>query len=128
MRTVLGSVILPGDSDAATWRYGIMKDYSVNSLNANILLAAHHGSLTFFSDPAHPRAYFKEHLKAITPEMVFISVGENAYGHPDPDSLRMYSEIATGSNKGNKVKTTQMAGSMELKLTDNRGWSVTYER
>ena len=48
---VEGSTILTGDSDAATWKHGILKDYSAGDVSCDILLAAHHGSITFFDDP-----------------------------------------------------------------------------
>ena len=46
-----GSTILTGDSDAATWKHGILKDYTAGDVSCDILLAAHHGSITFFEDP-----------------------------------------------------------------------------
>jgi beta-lactamase superfamily II metal-dependent hydrolase len=46
--SVGSSVLLTGDCDAETWRHGILQDYSENDVKASILMAAHHGSITFF--------------------------------------------------------------------------------
>lgn len=117
------SVILTGDCDAETWRYGIMQDYATSDVNASILMGAHHGSITFFDDPSDATHYYTAHIQAIKPAMTIISVGDNAHGHPDKKALELYEKYSTGSNKGNKVFTTQEKGTMKLTLKDN-GWSL----
>lgn len=117
------SAILTGDCDAETWRYGVMEDYSKNDVSASILMAGHHGSITFFDDPVDPNNYYTDHIEAINPSMTIVSVGKNSHGHPDKNALGLYEQYSTGSNKGNKVYTTQAKGTMKLTLKDN-GWSL----
>ncbi len=117
------SVMLTGDCDAETWRYGILKDYSKNDVKSSILMAGHHGSITFFDDPADMKNYYTDHMRAIDPAMTIISVGDNAHGHPNEKALELYKKYSRGSNKGNKVFTTQEKGTMKLTLKDD-GWSL----
>lgn len=117
------STILTGDCDAETWRYGIMKDYSASDVSASILMGAHHGSISFFDDPADTQQYYTAHMQAVKPAMTIISVGDNAHGHPDKKALELYDKYSTGSKQGNKVFTTQDKGTMKLSLNDD-GWSL----
>ena len=125
LSTVEGSTILTGDSDAATWKYGILKDYSAGDVSCNILLAGHHGSITFFEDPANEKQYYIGHMKAMAPSMVVVSVGKNSYGHPDRNALALYEKHSRGSNKGNKVYRTDQQGTMKLTLTAGGSWNLT---
>jgi len=96
----LGSAMLTADSDAETWRYGIMKDYSNDNLKSSILMAGHHGSDTFFDDPADTKNYYTEHIQAINPDMTIVSVGRNAHGHPDQlHHTNMISELDKSGKK-----------------------------
>jgi beta-lactamase superfamily II metal-dependent hydrolase len=113
------STILTGDCDAETWCYGIMKDYANSDVKTSVLMGAHHGSITFFDDPADEKNYYTSHMKAIKPAMTIISVGDNSHGHPDKEALELYEKYSTGSVKGNKVFTTQDEGTMKLTLKDN---------
>ena len=117
------SVILTGDSDAETWRYGIMRDYDASEVSASILMGGHHGSISFFDDPADKEHYYTTHIQAINPAMTIISVGDNAHGHPDEKAIELYKKYSAGSNKGNKVYTTQEQGIIRLTLKDD-GWSL----
>ena len=74
MSAVRSSTILTGDGSFATWKDGILKDYSARDLSSNILMASHHGSLDFFDDPSSNQ-YFVKHMKAIDPDMTVASVG-----------------------------------------------------
>jgi beta-lactamase superfamily II metal-dependent hydrolase len=116
--------MLTGDCDAETWRHAIMKDYAKNDLKTSIFMGAHHGSISFFDDPADEKNYYTEHIKTISPDMTIISVGNNQHGHPDKKAIELYEKYTKGSNKGNKVYTTQDKGTMKLTLKDN-GWSLT---
>jgi len=118
------STILTGDCDAETWRYSIMKDYSSYDLKASILMAAHHGSDSFFDDPADTKNYYTSHIKAIAPSMTIVSVGNNQHGHPDKKAIELYEKYSKGSKQGNKVFTTQKKGTMRLTLKDD-GWSLS---
>ena len=120
-----GTTILTGDGGALTWKDGIMKDYKASEVSCSILLAGHHGSITFFDDPNDNKNYYTTHIKAIKPAMVVVSVGPNNYGHPDEKALRLYREYATGSNKGNKTHRTDTQGTAKLTLRSGGGWSLT---
>lgn len=115
MERVEGSAMLPGDSDAETWRLGIMADYTELDVSSAILLAAHHGSLSFFDDPSLT-FYYKEHLSAIKPTMTIISVGPNSHGHPNNTALKYYRELTTGSDQGNKIFRTDKMKTIKLTL------------
>ncbi|MFK5893852.1 MAG: hypothetical protein QM504_11585 [Pseudomonadota bacterium] len=119
------SAILTGDCDAETWRYAIMEDYSSNDVEASILMGGHHGSITFFDDPADSKNYYTSHMTSINPAMTIISVGDNSHGHPDETALKLYKKYSLGSNKGNKVYTTQDKGTIKLTLKDD-GWSLDF--
>ncbi len=122
--TCLSSAMLPGDSDAQAWRRGIMVDYAKADVTSSILMAAHHGSISFFDDPADDR-YYIAHMEAIHPAMTIVSVGPNGHGHPDKKSMEFYEKYSTGSDKGNKVFRTDQKGTMKLTLKDGGGWSLT---
>ena len=124
-RLVRGSTMLPGDSDAATWRDGILRDYAASELSCDILLAGHHGSDTFFEIPGSAQSQYTAHVAAMRPAMVIVSVGENPYGHPGAKALRLYRQHATGSKQGNKVFRTDEQGTMRLTLHDAGGWNLT---
>ena len=123
MSTVRSSTILTGDGSFATWKDGILNDYSAKELSSDILMAAHHGSLDFFDDPSSNQ-YFVKHMGAIKPGMTLVSVGPNSYGHPDETALRLYRQHSSGSNKGNKVYRTDRQHTMKLTLKAEGGWNL----
>lgn len=123
MSAVRGSTILTGDGSFATWKGGILNDYSASVLSSDILMAAHHGSIDFFDDPSSDR-YFVRHMEAIEPDMTIVSVGPNAYGHPDDTALRLYRRYSSGSNRGNKVYRTDQQHTMKLTLKSAGGWNI----
>ena len=109
-----GSVMLTGDSDAETWGYGIQKDYNDGDLSCDLLVAGHHGSITFFDDPGDKAHYHISHVKAMGPDMTIVSVGNNSHGHPDAKAIELYKKYSKGSNKGNKLYRTDKKGNMNL--------------
>ena len=121
----LRSTMLTGDSDALTWRDGVMVDYDKSEVSSTILMAAHHGSIDFFDDPRDQKHYYCEHIKSIQPAMTLISVGPNSHGHPDKNAVRLYRKYSTGSDKGNKVYRTDTKGTMKLTLKDSGGWNLS---
>ena len=121
MDKIEGSSILPGDSDARTWRNGIMIDYAKRKLSCNILMAAHHGSISFFDEPN----YYTRHLAAIKPAMTVISVGPNSHGHPNEAAMNLYRKYSTGSKQGNKIFRTDTKGTMKLTLKARGGWRLS---
>lgn len=122
--SVRGSIMLPADSDAATWRYGVKCDYAARELKSDLLMAGHHGALGFFDDPADEKNYYLDHLRNIKPAMTLISVGKNGYGHPDETALKFYDQESTGSKKGNKIKRTDQHGHIKIVLKEAGGWSL----
>lgn len=121
------SVVLAGDTDARVWKDYIMPE-SANSIKSSILLASHHGSITFFDDPSDENNYYTEHIKKINPAMTIIPVGENPHGHPDEKAVELYERYSTGSSQGNKVFRTDINGNMKLELTDDGGWSLSQKQ
>lgn len=127
-QTHLSSVLLPGDSDAQTWRKGIMLDYASADISSSILMASHHGSISFFDDPDDDQHYYTNHLKSISPGMTIVSVGPNLHGHPDATAMRFYERYSSGSNKGNKVYRTDEQRSVQIVLKDSTGWNISTSR
>ncbi len=119
-----GSVMLTGDSDAETWRYAIQKDYDNSDLSCDILVAGHHGSITFFDDPHDEKHYYVNHIKAMVPAMTIVSVGVNPHGHPDSKAIELYKKYSSGSYKGNKLYRTDQEGNMRFTLKDGGGWNL----
>lgn len=126
MDRIEGSAMLPGDSDAQTWRNGIMADYRRSDVSSSILMAAHHGSISFFDDPDYDK-YYTDHLAAIKPAMTIVSVGPNSHGHPNDTALDYYRRYSTGSDEGHKVYRTDTKGTMKLTLKSGGGWTLTLQ-
>lgn len=120
------SALLTGDTDAVTWQ-NIRTHYNDSELSCSILLASHHGSITYFDDPADDRHYYTAHVTAKSPAMTVVSVGNNSHGHPDAKALSLYEKFSSGSNKGNKVYRTDEKGHIKLILKDGGGWTLTAE-
>jgi beta-lactamase superfamily II metal-dependent hydrolase len=122
--STLGSVMLPGDSDAAAWKKGIMLDYASADLSSSLLMGGHHGSISFFDDPSDEKHYYTRHILSIKPDMSLISVGPNSHGHPDSEALKLYKKYSAGSEKGNKVYRTDKQGTMKITLKDAGGCNL----
>ena len=118
------STLLTGDTDAITWK-DIQRHYPERDLSCSILLASHHGSLSFFDDPSDDRHYFTNHMQAMSPAITIISVGkDNPHGHPAPKSIELYEKYSQGSKQGKKIMRTDEHGSLRLELKDEGGWSL----
>jgi len=117
------SVMLSGDTSFRPWKEKILPYYSDQDMASSILLAAHHGSLTFFDDPSDTKNYFVSHIKKINPAMTIVSVGPNSSGLPASHALELYEKYSTGSDQGNKVFTTEDKGTIKLILGD--GWRLS---
>lgn len=129
----VGSAMLTGDSDADTWKNGILRDFHPSFLKSSILMAGHHGSRTFFESST--RNVFDEpytsHIEAISPDMCVISVGDNGYGHPDSQAMRLYENFSRGTSHGMKLARTDFQGSMSLEISESAvrngsNWEMTY--
>lgn len=118
------SAILTGDTSYKPWKEKILPLYNDSRLSTNILLAAHHGSLTFFDDPSDEKNDYTAHIKEIAPAMTLVSVGPNSYDLPDDKALKLYEKHSSGSNKGKKVFTTEEKGNMRLVLKDDGSWNL----
>jgi len=118
------SAILTGDTSFRPWKEKILPSYSDDALRANILLGAHHGSLAFLDDPEDEKHYYTEHIRKIKPEMTIISVGPNVHDLPDSKAMELYEKYSSGSDKGNKVYTTEEQGNMKLTLKTGGGWNL----
>jgi beta-lactamase superfamily II metal-dependent hydrolase len=114
----LYSVILSGDSDAATWK-DICSRYKAEDLKCNILLASHHGSLSYFDDPADTY-YYLDHLKAKCPNATIISTGPNQHGHPEKKAVEFYERHTTGCSNGVKIFRTDNHRTIRVEI-DNAG-------
>ena len=119
------SVMLAGDTSYRPWQEKIIPHYSTSDLKSSILMAAHHGSLTFFDDPSDEKNYFMSHIKKIAPSMTLVSVGPNQHGLPDSKAVELYEKHSSGSSKGNKLYTTDEKGTMMLTLKDEGGWNLS---
>lgn len=117
------SVLLTGDTDAKVWSDYIIPQYGDN-VSSSIMLASHHGSISFFDDPRDERNYYVGHIKKINPAMTIISVGQNPHGHPDATALQLYEKHSRGSNQGNRVFRTDIHGNVKLSLKDDGSWTV----
>jgi beta-lactamase superfamily II metal-dependent hydrolase len=122
------SCLLAGDTNYRPWREKILPFYEEKDLKSDILLAPHHGSLDFFDDPSDSRNYYLSHIKAISPAMTLISVGPNVHSLPNKKALELYTKYSTGSNKGNKVYTTEDKGNMRLVLKDTGEWQLDVQQ
>jgi beta-lactamase superfamily II metal-dependent hydrolase len=122
----LASVPLTGDTDAATWK-DIRKKYDDAQLDCSLLLASHHGSITYFDDPIDD-TYYTSHLRAKSPDMTIVSVGDNGHGHPDKKALEYYEKYSTGSSQGNKLYRTDKQGHIRVKLKSEGGWKLHKEK
>lgn len=116
------SVIFAGDTSFRAWKRQILSSYSAQELKSDILVASHHGSITFFDDPSTDY-YFTEHVRKIAPDMTLISVGDNVWGLPNKKAIELYEKYSDGSNLGVKVRRTDVDGN--LRLTLDGGWKLT---
>jgi beta-lactamase superfamily II metal-dependent hydrolase len=116
------SVLFAGDTDYRPWKEKILQYYTESDLRSSLLIAAHHGSVTFFDDPSDANRYYADHIKKINPDMTLISVGPNQHGLPDKKAVELYEKYSSGSTKGNKVYTTQHQKNMKIELKDDGGW------
>jgi beta-lactamase superfamily II metal-dependent hydrolase len=116
------SVMLAGDTNARPWIEKILPYYGDIDLKSSILLASHHGSWAFFED-SEDRIY-TQHISKIHPEMTIVSVGPNVNDLPDPKAMELYEKYSTGSDRGNKIYTTEEKGTIRLTLKEEGGWSL----
>jgi len=119
------SVLFTSDTDFRPWKEKILPSYRDCDLKSALLIAAHHGSNTFFDDPSDEKNYYTAHIKKIMPGMTLVSVGPNQHGLPDKKAIELYEKYSNGSNAGNKVYTTEDKNNMKIILKDDGGWSLS---
>jgi len=110
------SILLSGDTSYKPWKEKIIPSYPENKLSSNLLVASHHGSITFFDDPSDTKYYYTKHIEAINPAMSIISVGDNQWDLPDEKAVGLYTKYSTGSKQGNKVWRTDQEGNIAFEL------------
>ena len=106
--SVLGSandfdVLITGDMKGDTER-ALLEKYPVPDIE--ILVVGHHGS-KYSSDETF--------LAAIKPEIAIISVGDNSYGHPAPETIERLERI------GAAVRRTNTEGSITIHEGEEHG-------
>jgi len=116
-------IMLAGDTSYRSWKEFIEIHYNDYDLKSEILLASHHGSLSFFDDPSDSKAYYTSHISKINPAISIISVG-NYNTHPDPKAFELYKTYSRVSMQGNKVFTTLENGNMLLTIDENGRWGL----
>jgi beta-lactamase superfamily II metal-dependent hydrolase len=121
----LYSVMLAGDSDAAAWKQ-IRSHYRADDLKCNILLASHHGSLSYFDDPADTH-YYLDHLAEKSPHVTIISTGPNSHGHPDKKALEFYERHSSGCSNGLKILRTDLNGTIRAEIDNAGNCNLTWQ-
>lgn len=118
------SVMFAADTNYRPWKEKILPYYKDERLHAPLLIAAHHGSITFFDDPSDTEHYYETHIRMLRPDMTLISVGPNAHGLPDAKAVELYKKHSKGSDKGTKVYTTEDKKNIKITLKDEGTWSL----
>jgi beta-lactamase superfamily II metal-dependent hydrolase len=115
------SVLIAGDTSYRSWQRYILPYYSHEDLHCDVLIASHHGSLSFFDDPSDERNYYVEHLRQLNPSVTVIPVGPNQHGLPNPAAVKLYENFSRGPLIGrDKVVRTDTHGSLRISL--GAGW------
>jgi len=99
------SLLLTGDIEEEGERALLASGQPLRSL---VLKAPHHGAATSSTPPF---------LREVSPQLVIISVGENKFGHPAPETLAKLSSLTT--------LRTDEEGTIEVVTDGERYWVVT---
>ncbi len=99
------SLLLTGDIEEEGERALLASGQPLRSL---VLKAPHHGAATSLTPPF---------LREVSPQLVIISVGENKFGHPAPETLAKLSSLTT--------MRTDEEGTIEVVTDGERYWVVT---
>lgn len=118
------SVLFAGDTDYRPWKEKILTYYEDSDLRSELLIAAHHGSVTFFDDPSDTKNYYINHIKKIIPAITLVSVGPNQHDLPNAKAIELYTKYSAGSNKGNKLYTTEDKHNIKITLKDDGSWNL----
>lgn len=123
-------MLLTGDSGWDAWQNDIVpnfKDAEVGYGDVDILIASHHGSLSFFgpsenSDDVQEDDLYTEHLDAINPKVTLISCGSYDYKNyhlPNETAMKLYRE----KTPNEQVFTTRKYGTICGCITENGEFS-----
>ena len=99
-------VVLTGDMEAKVERRLMLEGYDLKS---DILKVGHHGSKTSTTS---------EFLTAVTPEVAFIQVGKNRFGHPTREVLDRL------ENFGIKYYRTDLDGTVKV-ISDGESFAIS---
>ncbi len=113
------SLMLAGDTNFRPWKEKILPLYADDKIGCSILLAPHHGSLTFFDDPSDSKNYYTDHMQKLNPDVTLVSVGPNVHGLPDQRAVELFEKYSRGATNGKKVYTTEEEGTMTVDLKDD---------
>ncbi len=113
------SMMLAGDTNAKVWKEYIMNEIP-SKIKSTFLLASHHGSFSFFDDPADLKGFYEEHMRKINPNVTIISVGTNVHNLPDDKAIELYKKHSNGTDRGDKVYRTDYHGNIYVELDRDR--------
>lgn len=116
-------VMLPGDADRDAWEQHIRYHANYDALSAQVLVAAHHGSRTFFCYEEDDEPYV-DGLESVSPACVIISAPrreESPHGHPHELALDLYGDevgeeniLHTGADRYSFVADIYRDGRLEV--------------
>lgn len=123
-------ILLAGDTDWLSWRdYIIPKFARTGLLKADILIASHHGSRSFFTseqnehidEEQNPDTTYLESIRYIDPTVTLIPCGDYVtYHHPNKEAMDIYKR----SSKNEQVYTTNKWGNIEGIKYKNSSWAL----
>ncbi len=97
-------IMMPGDADREAWGQHIAKYHSAGGrTQSDVLLAAHHGSDSFFHDDPEQEPYMGG-LEAIDPTHIIVSAprsSESQWDHPEKAAMKKYQ--AQVDSKGGSI-------------------------
>lgn len=106
----VSGIMLPGDTNYKSWQEYILPKYTDEKISSHIILASHHGSLSFFDDPDDHEHYYTGHVEKINPLLTVYSVGDNDT-HPDEKAVKLYEKYSIGyGDKQVKTLKTNVDG------------------
>lgn len=129
------SILLPSDSDWKAWKEKIVPDFkSTDLLKANILVASHHGSRSFFTDETvndtidpeqNPDNTYVDSIDYIDPSIVLIPCGKyESASHPNKEALKIYKDKTANE----QVYTTYEKDSFCGFIDKSGNWTVVPAR
>lgn len=117
-------MLLTGDSGWDAWQNDIVPNFSDAELgydDVDILIASHHGSLSFFgssedADDVDEESLYTDHIEAINPKVTLISCGSYNYKNyhlPNKTTMKIYKEYTSNE----QVFTTRDYGTICGQIT-----------